>query len=68
DSVETLIRGTPESVRAVTRETLKVMMPGGGYILSPSHDYLLEETPLENVLALADTGLTDGVYPRFAAG
>ena len=63
DSVETLIRGTPESVRAVTRETLKVMMPGGGYILSPSHDYLLEETPLENVLALADTGLTDGVYP-----
>lgn len=63
DSVETLIRGTPETVRQATRDTLSVMMPGGGYILSPSHDYLLEETPLENVLAMVDAGLAYGVYP-----
>jgi uroporphyrinogen decarboxylase len=30
------------------------MHHGGGYILSASHDYLLEETPVENVLAMFD--------------
>ncbi|MCK7481911.1 MAG: hypothetical protein M0C28_35610 [Candidatus Moduliflexus flocculans] len=33
-------RGTPDLVRARTRELLEVMKPGGGYIASPSHDYL----------------------------
>jgi uroporphyrinogen decarboxylase len=30
------------------------MMPGGGFVLSASHDKLLEETPVENVLAMFD--------------
>ena len=30
-------------------------MPGGGYIVGASHDTILEETPLENVLAMFDT-------------
>ena len=49
-------------MKDVTRKTLDVMMPGGGYILSPSHDYLLEETPIENVLTMYDTCLEYGVY------
>lgn len=62
DSVKVLINGDPEMVKDVTRKTLDVMMPGGGYILSPSHDYLLEETPIENVLTMYDTCLEYGVY------
>ena len=54
DSHHVLIRGTPELVRRKTREVLEVMMPGGGYVAGASHDYILEETPLENVLAMFD--------------
>ena len=38
------------------------MKPGGGYIVSASHDYILEETPVENVLAMFDTAREFGVY------
>ena len=54
DSHHVLIEGTPESVRRRTREVLDIMRPGGGHVLSASHDYLLEETPVENVLAMFD--------------
>ena len=54
DSHHVLIEGTPESVRRRTGEVLDIMRPGGGYVLSASHDYLLEETPVENVLAMFD--------------
>ena len=64
DSQHVLIEGNPELVREKTRETLEVMMPGGGYIVSPSHDYLLEETPVENVLAMYDTALEYGAYKK----
>jgi hypothetical protein len=55
DSHHVLIEATPGLVRQRTREVLHIMRPGGGYILSASHDYLLEETPVENVLAMFDT-------------
>ena len=55
DSHHVLIDGTPELVRQRTRDVLRIMQPGGGYVLSASHDYLLEETPVENVLAMFDT-------------
>lgn len=55
DSQHVLINGTPESVRGKTREVMRIMKPGGGYVLSASHDYILEETPVENVLAMFDT-------------
>ncbi len=38
------------------------MKPSGGFILSPSHDYLLEETPIENVIAMYDTARVYGAY------
>jgi uroporphyrinogen decarboxylase len=62
DTHHLLIKGTPESVRAGVREVLAVMKPGGGYIASPSHDYLLPETPVENVLALYETVQKYGQY------
>lgn len=67
DSQQVLIEGTPESVRQNTREVLDVMMPGGGYIAGASHDTILEETPLENVLAMFDTIHEYGVYEKSQA-
>lgn len=64
DSQEVLIEGNPDLVKKATKETLDIMMTGGGYILSASHDYLLEETPVENVLEMFDTAVTYGVYKK----
>ena len=52
DSHHVLIEGTPDTVRAQTRRILDIMSPGGGYVAGASHDTILEETPLENVLAM----------------
>jgi uroporphyrinogen decarboxylase len=64
DSHHALIKGTPDSVRAATRGVLQIMMPGGGYVAGASHDYILEETPLENVVAMSDAVREFGVYGR----
>jgi uroporphyrinogen-III decarboxylase len=64
DSHHALIKGTPETVREATRRTLDIMKPGGGYILSASHDFILEETPVENVVAMFDAGRDFGIYSR----
>ncbi len=56
DSHHVLIDGpSPDFVRAKTKEVLDIMAPQGGYIASASHDTILEETPVENVLAMFDT-------------
>ena len=57
-----LIEGRPGQARAETRRILDIMNPGGGYIASPSHDYLLPETPLENVIAVYETIREYGAY------
>jgi uroporphyrinogen-III decarboxylase len=62
DTHHLLIKGTPDLVRARVREILEVMKPGGGYVASPSHDYLLPETSVENVLAMYETIREFGVY------
>ncbi len=62
DSHHVLIRGTPDFVREKTREVLAIMMPGGGYVGGASHDWILEETPVENVLAMFDAIHEFGCY------
>jgi len=62
DSHHVLIRGTPALVRKQTQEVLGIMKPGGGYVVSASHDYILEETPVENVLAMFDAAREFGGY------
>jgi uroporphyrinogen decarboxylase len=66
DTHHLLIKGTPDLVRQKTREVLEIMKPGGGYIASPSHDYLLPETPVENVLAMYETVRAFGGYEKEA--
>jgi len=62
DSRRVLIEGTPQRVRRETRRVLDIMMPGGGYVAGASHDSILEETPLGNVLAMFDTVCKYGLY------
>jgi uroporphyrinogen decarboxylase len=64
DSHHVLIEGTPEIVRKRTREVLQIMMPGGGYVAGASHDTLLEETPVENVVAMFEAIHEFGVYEQ----
>jgi hypothetical protein len=55
DSHHVLISGDgPEFVRRKTLEVLRIMARGGGYIAGASHDTILEETPVENVVAMFD--------------
>ena len=62
DSQSVLIEGNPGHVRKKTREVIDLMKHGGGFVAGASHDYILEETPLENVLAMFDTIREYGVY------
>ena len=62
DSHHVLIEGTPKTVREQTREVLGIMMAGGGYVAGASHDTVLEETPVENVLAMFDAIHEYGLY------
>jgi uroporphyrinogen-III decarboxylase len=62
DSHHVLIEGTPQSVRERTREVLEIMKPGGGYVAGASHDTILEETAVENVVAMFDAIREFGVY------
>lgn len=55
DSNKVLIQGTPDRVRQETIRTIDIMKTGGGFIAGASHDYLLEETPVENVHAMFET-------------
>jgi uroporphyrinogen decarboxylase len=64
DSHHVLIDGTPETVSAQTQKVLDIMAPGGGYIAGASHDTILEETPVENVLAMFEAVREYGVYGK----
>jgi uroporphyrinogen decarboxylase len=63
-----LIEGTAEEARRLTISVLQTMMPGGGFIASPSHDYLLPETPVENVIIMYETIKQYGAYSRSPLG
>jgi uroporphyrinogen decarboxylase len=62
DSHHVLIAGTPDLVRRKTREVMDIMKPGGGFVAGASHDWILEETPVQNVLAMFDTVRDYGRY------
>ncbi len=53
--------GTVADTVAHARHVLDVMMPGGGYAFSPSHQ-IQDNSPTENVLALYETAREYGVY------
>jgi uroporphyrinogen-III decarboxylase len=62
DSHHTLMEKDAAGVKEDTRKVLETMMPGGGYIAGASHDTILEETSVENVLAMFDAVNEYGKY------
>lgn len=57
-----LCQGTPEEVRRVTRETIRVAAPGGGFCLSSSNSIHSSVRP-ENYLAMVEANRQWGRYP-----
>lgn len=53
--------GTLDEVVANVRETLEIMMPGGGYCLAPTHQ-LQDNSPTENVVAMYEAAKRFGRY------
>jgi len=61
DTQETLPFGSKEDVKKEVLHRLKVMTPGGGFIISPSQ-HLLTEIPLENIVTMYETVYEYGFY------
>ncbi|MGO8703066.1 MAG: uroporphyrinogen decarboxylase family protein [Candidatus Brocadiia bacterium] len=59
--------GTVDDVVRTCRETLDIMMPGGGYCYAPTHA-IQDNTPLENVLAMYETAKRWGRYAGSVGG
>jgi uroporphyrinogen decarboxylase len=53
--------GTVADVVRYCRETLDIMMPGGGYCFAPTHA-LQDNSPMENVVAMYETAKQHGGY------
>ncbi len=53
--------GSVEDVENHVKHTLEVMKPGQGYFLAPAHS-IQDNSPLENVLAMYETGAKFGRY------
>lgn len=56
-----LAYGTVDEITENVKQTLEIMMPGGGYIMAPTH-MLQDNTPVENVIAAYDTVKDFGFY------
>lgn len=62
DTQEVLPFGTPEAVAAHTREMIRALAPGGGYILAPVHN-VQADVPPQNLVAMAEAARAAGRYP-----
>ena len=56
-----LTSGTPKQVEQCVKETLEVMMPGGGYCLAPTHR-LQDNMPVENAISMYKAAHNYGRY------
>lgn len=61
DVVNEVYLSNPEAIWHMVRERLRILKPGGRYIMDGSNS-LVYETPIENVRALADAGREFGQY------
>lgn len=59
DNQYTLPFGTPDEVRNEVLENLEILGNDGGYIIAPCHN-IQPNTPIENILALYETGYLNG--------
>jgi len=53
--------GTTDQVEAIVKNTLEIMMPGGGYALAPTHE-IQDNSPTENVLTMYEAAMKYGWY------
>jgi len=56
-----LAYGTTEDIISDASNVLEIMMPGGGYIFSPSHQ-IQDNTPVENIVQMYNVAHTVGRY------
>jgi hypothetical protein len=61
DQVEFMVKASPQEVKERVRALLHQVKPRGNWILSTT-DFFFDETPYENIMALADAGREYGVY------
>ncbi len=59
DNQYTLPFGTVQEVRQEVLDNLHILGAGGGYILAPCHN-IQPNTPIENILAMYETGYENG--------
>jgi len=62
DTQRVLCRGTVDDVRREVRDRLRVLAPGGGYVLCAVHN-IQREVPPENIDAMYGEALESGTYP-----
>lgn len=56
-----LAYGSTDDVKNCVKNTLDILMPGGGYCLAPTHS-IQDNSPLENVLAMYEAAEKFGYY------
>ena len=54
--------GDVERVETEVKRVIDALGPGGGYILSPGHPSLQVDVPVENIVAMYETGFEYGRY------
>jgi uroporphyrinogen decarboxylase len=62
DSQKVLPLGSPEEVRQEVRRVMRILGPGGGYMVGAVHT-VMNDVPPENVLAMVDAVEEFGHYP-----
>lgn len=62
DCSQLLPTGTPEEIMEVTKRTIEIAAPGGGFLIGSSSE-LHNSIPIENALALHQTAKKYGKYP-----
>lgn len=62
DSQKILPLGSPEDVREEVRRVMRILGPGGGYMVGAVHT-VMNDVPPENVLAMVDAVEEFGYYP-----
>ena len=62
DTHRILPHGTPEEVRQEVRRVVRLLGPGGGFMVGAVHT-IMNDVPAENILAMVDAVEEFGVYP-----
>ena len=62
----TLVRGTPDDIRAEVRRVMEACAPRGGYIFGSSNS-IHTGVPTENFVAMQEAAKEFGTYPSWAA-